>query len=152
MKKIILSVAFLGLIGVINANAQSTTTEQPAASQQPAQQTPQQPQQPTQDPANTTTNPGTTTDAPAAGATTNDAAATAPATTGTTEEVKTPVKVDELPEGIKTTLKSDAVKEYTAVDASLVKAGGAEYYIINLKKGDDLRFVKLDKDGRPVKQ
>ncbi|MCC8409253.1 hypothetical protein LJ707_09935 [Mucilaginibacter sp. UR6-1] len=129
MKKIILSVAFLGLIGVVNANAQNTTTQQPAASQQqPAQQTQQ--------------------DSTSAGA----AGTNATAATGTTQEVKTPVKVEELPEAIKTTLKSDAVKEYTAVDASLVKSGAAEYYIINLKKGDDLRFVKLDKDGRPVKQ
>lgn len=130
MKKIILSVAFLGLIGVVNANAQNTSTTQPAASQQqPAQQTQQ--------------------DSTATGA--NGAAATATAG-ATAQEVKTPVKVEELPEAVKTTLKSDAVKEYTAVDASLVKAGTAEYYIINLKKGDDLRFVKLDKDGRPVKQ
>ncbi|MCD8739219.1 hypothetical protein LT679_01280 [Mucilaginibacter roseus] len=129
MKKIILSVAFLGLIGVVNANAQNTSTTQPAASQQqPAQQTQQ--------------------DSTAAGA---NGAATATAG-ATAQEVKTPVKVEELPEAIKTTLKSDAVKEYTAVDASLVKAGTSEYYIINLKKGDDLRFVKLDKDGRPVKQ
>lgn len=127
MKKIILSVAFLGLIGVVNANAQNTTTQQPAASQQ----------QTTQQPAQDSTSTG------AAAATTG---------TATAQEVKTPVKVEELPEGIKTTLKSDAVKEYTAVDASLVKSGAAEYYIINLKKGDDLRFVKLDKDGRPVKQ
>lgn len=129
MKKIILSVAFLGLIGVVNANAQNTTATQPAASQQTTQQTQQ--------------------DSTSAGAA---AANTTAATTGTTQEVKTPVKVEELPEAIKTTLKSDAVKEYTAVDASLVKSGTSEYYVINLKKGDDLRFVKLDKDGRPVKQ
>ncbi len=93
-----------------------------------------------------------TTPATDSAATNNTAATTGASTTLTTKDsTSTPVKVEELPAAVATTLKSDAVKEYTVTDAVLVKTATKEYYIINLKKGEDARFVRLDKDGRPVK-
>ncbi len=139
MKKIILSAAFIALLGGASiVKAQSTepvsgNTSTPGV------------QPPSTSPSNGATqpgisNPGTPATTPA---TTSGAAGAA--------ESKTAVKIDELPEAVKTTLKSDAVKDWTAVDAVSVKGATGEYYQINLKKGDDLRFVRLDKDGRPVK-
>lgn len=64
---------------------------------------------------------------------------------------RTPVQVTDLPEPVKATLASDAVKEWTPTTASLVKdAKGNEYYHIDVKKGEETKFIKLNKDGRPV--
>ncbi|RVU02823.1 hypothetical protein EOD41_02480 [Mucilaginibacter limnophilus] len=116
MKKIILSAAFVALLGGLSqVKAQTTATD--TASKTAATST------------TTTTTTATTSQ----------------------DSTSTPVKIEELPAGVATTLKSDAVKEYTPTDAVLVKTATKEYYIVNLKKGDTVRFVKLDKDGRPVK-
>ncbi len=64
--------------------------------------------------------------------------------------VKTPVKLEELPEPVTTALKSDAYKGWTATEAWLVKEGTAEYYLINVKKEAETGSVKIDKDGKPV--
>jgi hypothetical protein len=63
---------------------------------------------------------------------------------------KTPVKLEELPAPVKTTLQTDPVKQWTPTAASLVKTGTAEYYEISVKKGTDERFIRLDKDGKIV--
>ncbi|RYY37077.1 MAG: hypothetical protein EOP46_04000 [Sphingobacteriaceae bacterium] len=123
MKKIILSAAFVALLGGLSQVKAQTTTTAPA------------------DTTGTTTAPATTTP---------PATAAAPAT-ASQDSTTTPVKIEELPAGVSATLKSDAVKEYTPTDAVLVKSATKEYYIINVKKGEESRFVKLDKDGRPVK-
>jgi glucose/arabinose dehydrogenase len=122
MKKIILSAAFVALLGGLSQVKAQTTA-------------------PATDAAGTATT--TTTTAPATAA--------APAATASQDSTTTPVKIEELPAGVSATLKSDAVKEYTPTDAVLVKSATKEYYIINVKKGEESRFVKLDKDGRPVK-
>ncbi len=128
MKKIILSAAFIALLGGVSAVKAQTTEPTNTA---PSTTAPS---------ANPSTQPPVT--SPGTPATTPDAAAA---------ESKVAVKIDELPEAVKTTLKSDAVKEWTPVDASSVKGADGEYYQINLKKGEESRFVRLDKDGRPVK-
>ncbi len=64
--------------------------------------------------------------------------------------VKTPVKLEELPEPVATALKSDAYKGWTATEAWSVKEGTAEYYLINVKKEAETGSVKIDKDGKPV--
>ncbi|KQR72152.1 hypothetical protein [Pedobacter sp. Leaf176] len=64
--------------------------------------------------------------------------------------VKTPVKLEELPEPVTTALKSDAYKGWTAAEAWSVKEGTKEYYLINVKKEAETGSVKIDKDGKPV--
>jgi uncharacterized membrane protein YkoI len=77
------------------------------------------------------------------------------ATTITTETVaktteKTPVKKEDLPEGVVKTLASDAYKTWEFTDASLVKEKDTEYYEINLKQAEKTTQVKLNKDGKIV--
>lgn len=65
---------------------------------------------------------------------------------------KTPVEIIALPEPVKATLASDAVKDWIPTAAFLVKdSKGNEYYHIDVKKADETKFIKLDKDGKPVK-
>ncbi|TCD10895.1 hypothetical protein EZ449_08445 [Pedobacter frigidisoli] len=64
--------------------------------------------------------------------------------------VKTPIKLEELPEAVATTLKSDAYKGWTPTEAWSVKEGTKEYYQINIKKEAETGSVKIDKDGKPV--
>ncbi len=65
--------------------------------------------------------------------------------------VKTPVKLEELPEAVKTTLKNDAYKAWTATGAFHVKESATkEYYLIDVKKEQEAGSIKLDKDGKPV--
>ena len=64
--------------------------------------------------------------------------------------IKTPVKLEELPEPVTTALKSDAYKGWTATEAWSVKEGTKEYYLINVKKEAETGSVKIDKDGKPV--
>ncbi|MFC3561676.1 hypothetical protein [Pedobacter jamesrossensis] len=64
--------------------------------------------------------------------------------------VKTPVKLEELPEPVTTALKSDAYKGWTATEAWAAKEGTKEYYIINVKKEAETGSLKIDKDGKPV--
>lgn len=65
---------------------------------------------------------------------------------------KTPVKLEELPDSVKTTLKSEQIKEWLPTTAFLVKTTtGVEYYQINVKKGEETAFLKIGKDGKIVK-
>lgn len=65
---------------------------------------------------------------------------------------KTPIKLEDLPEGIKTTLASEPYKAWTATAAFLVKDEKAkkEWYQIDVKKEQETGSIKLDKDGKPV--
>lgn len=63
---------------------------------------------------------------------------------------KTPVKLDELPPAVKTTLTADPVKQWTPTEAFLVKSGSTEYYEITVKKDTQTQVIKLDKDGKMV--
>jgi len=67
------------------------------------------------------------------------------------QDEKKPVKVEELPDAVKATLASDDYKEWQAEKAYWVKpATGDEYYEVELKKGDEAKTVKMDKDGKVV--
>ena len=79
--------------------------------------------------------------------------AAAAQTTTAAQDNKTPVKVEELPEAVKTVLSSDAsLKEWTPTTAFLVKEGeGKEYYAIEMQKGQEKGAIKLDKEGNQVK-
>jgi hypothetical protein len=64
---------------------------------------------------------------------------------------RTPVQIADLPAPVKATLASDAVKEWVPSAAYLVKdAKGTEYYHIDVKKGEEAKFIKLTADGKPV--
>lgn len=64
---------------------------------------------------------------------------------------RTPVKLEDLPDPVKSALQSEPLKSWTPTAAYLVKtAEGAEYYQINLKREEEEGSVKIDKDGKPV--
>lgn len=61
---------------------------------------------------------------------------------------KVPVKLEELPAPVTTTLKADAYKDWTPTAAFLVtNADKTQYYHIDVKKGADVAFIKITKDG-----
>jgi hypothetical protein len=65
---------------------------------------------------------------------------------------KTQVKVDELPDAVKTTLKSDTYKEYTPSTAYLVVgADKKEWYQVDMSnKEGQTGSLKVGKDGTVV--
>lgn len=80
-------------------------------------------------------------------------AETAPTETTTTAQdssSSTPVKLEDLPEAVKTTLTSDAYKAWTATEAYLVNENGNEYYQINVMKEEEKGSVKIKADGTPA--
>ncbi|SDZ93465.1 hypothetical protein [Pedobacter hartonius] len=61
---------------------------------------------------------------------------------------KVPVKLEELPAPVTTTLKADAYKEWAPTAAFLVtNADKTTYYHIDVKKGTEVAFIKINKDG-----
>ncbi len=61
---------------------------------------------------------------------------------------KVPVKLEELPAPVTTTLKADAYKDWTPTTAFLVtNADKTQYYQIDVKKGTEVAFIKITKDG-----
>lgn len=72
--------------------------------------------------------------------------------TATTQDstTTTPVKLEELPDAVKTTLASDAYKAWTPTEAFLVKEQGKEYYQINVTKEEEKGSVKINADGTPA--
>ncbi|MXV51884.1 hypothetical protein GS399_12940 [Pedobacter sp. HMF7647] len=63
---------------------------------------------------------------------------------------KATVKLTDLPEAVKTTLTSDEFKEWIPSAAFLVKSKDAEYYEVQVTKGQETKAVKIDKYGKPV--
>ncbi|MBB2145877.1 hypothetical protein GM921_10295 [Pedobacter sp. LMG 31464] len=64
--------------------------------------------------------------------------------------IKTPIKLEELPDAIKTVLGSEPYKLWTPTAAFTVKDGKKEYYQIDVKKEQEVGSLKLDKEGKPV--
>jgi len=61
---------------------------------------------------------------------------------------KVPVKIEELPAPVTTTLKADAYKDWAPTAAFLVtNADKSQYYHIDVKKGTEVAFIKINKDG-----
>jgi len=61
---------------------------------------------------------------------------------------KVPVKLEELPAPVTTTLKADAYKEWIPTTAFLVtNADKTQFYQIDVKKGTEVAFIKITKDG-----
>lgn len=64
------------------------------------------------------------------------------------DSAKVPVKLEELPAPVQTTLKADAYKEWTPTTAFMItNSDHTVYYQVNVKKGADLAFLKVGKDG-----
>jgi len=61
---------------------------------------------------------------------------------------KVPVKLEELPAPVTTTLKADAYKEWSPTTAFLVtNPDKTQYYHIDVKKGTEVAFIKINKEG-----
>ena len=71
---------------------------------------------------------------------------TRPSTVQAVEKVK--IKPEQLPEAVKTTLKGDDYKGWTAYTAyhDTVK----NYYEVELRKGSETKSLKFDADGKKV--
>lgn len=74
-----------------------------------------------------------------------------PLTTNTVVTVvaqeETPVKPEDLPAGIKTTLAGDEYKDWSILTAHKTTKDGVEVYKINVKKGEETRLLKFKADG-----
>lgn len=64
--------------------------------------------------------------------------------------IKTPIKLEELPEAITAILKTDPYKAWTPTAAFSVKDGQKEYFQVDVKKEEETASLKFDKDGKPV--
>ncbi|WP_367865878.1 hypothetical protein [Pedobacter sp. WC2423] len=61
---------------------------------------------------------------------------------------KVPVKLEELPAPVTTTLKADAYKDWKPTTAFLVTAADkSQFYQIDVTKGTEKAFIKINKDG-----
>lgn len=61
---------------------------------------------------------------------------------------KVPVKLEQLPAPVTTTLKADAYKDWTPTTAFLVTAADkSQFYQIDVTKGTEKAFIKINKDG-----
>lgn len=67
------------------------------------------------------------------------------------KEEKVAVKTEDLPEGIKKTIKSDEFSGWTVKKAYLVtEPDKPQYYELQVANGSQSARVKLDKDGKNV--
>jgi len=82
--------------------------------------------------------------------TTQQAPATEAAPQATATEEKTEVQLTDLPDAVKTTLSADIFKEWVPSTAYSVKADNKEHYLIEVKKGEELRSIKIGADGKVV--
>jgi len=61
---------------------------------------------------------------------------------------KTPVKLEELPDAVKTTLKGDKYKDWAPAAAFLITAADKkEWYQVDLTKEGQTASLKIGKDG-----
>jgi hypothetical protein len=64
--------------------------------------------------------------------------------------VKTPIKLEELPEAIKTILKTDPYKNWTPTAAFSVKDGDKSYFQVDVKKEEEVGSLKFTAEGKPI--
>jgi opacity protein-like surface antigen len=67
----------------------------------------------------------------------------------TADETRTQVDINALPEGVKQALASDQYKDWQLATAWYIKST-AEYYVLEMKKGEEKTTLKLNKDGKPA--
>jgi hypothetical protein len=63
---------------------------------------------------------------------------------------KTPLKLEALPNPVKTVLSSDVFKTWIPSTAFAVTAGTTQYYEVDVKKGTETKALKFDKDGKII--
>lgn len=64
---------------------------------------------------------------------------------------KVPVKLEELPDAVKATLKSDKYKDWTPTGAFLITAADkSSWYQVDVKKGEETSSLKIGKDGAVI--
>ena len=64
--------------------------------------------------------------------------------------VKTPIKIEELPEAVKATLKTETYKLWVPTTAFSVKDGDKSYYQVDVKKEEETASLKFDAEGKPI--
>jgi len=64
--------------------------------------------------------------------------------------IKTPIKLEELPEAIKTVLATEPYSKWTPTAAFTVKDGEKAYFQVDVKKEEQVGSLKFDKEGKPV--
>lgn len=82
--------------------------------------------------------------------TTTQAPATETAPQAATAEERAEVQLTNLPDAVKNTLSADIFKEWVPSTAYSVKADNKEHYLIEVKKGEELRSIKIGEDGKVV--
>lgn len=65
------------------------------------------------------------------------------------QDEKRLVNVNALPEAVKNTLSGEAYAGWVVTAAFLVK-GAAEYYEIELKRGEETTTLRLNHNGQPI--
>ncbi len=63
---------------------------------------------------------------------------------------KTPIKLESLPDPIKSVLATDIFKTWVPSTAFSVTAGTTQYYEVDVKKGTETKALKFDKDGKVI--
>lgn len=64
---------------------------------------------------------------------------------------KVAVELENLPDSVKSTLQSEPIKAWTPVEAFLItNPDKTSYYLINVKKEEEIGSLKIDKDGKII--
>lgn len=67
------------------------------------------------------------------------------------QQEKTAIKLEELPDAVKTTLSGEEYTSWTPTAAFVVTSGeGVKYYEVSLKKEDEVKVVNLGEDGKVI--
>lgn len=68
-----------------------------------------------------------------------------------TQQEKAPIKLEELPDAVKTTLSGEQFTGWIPSEAFVVTPEeGVKYFEVTLKKGDEAKVVNLSEDGKVV--
>jgi hypothetical protein len=69
----------------------------------------------------------------------------------TTQQEKTAVKLEDLPDAVKATLSGDKYAEWVPSEASVVTTqGGVKHFEVTLKKDDEVKVINLGEDGKKI--
>jgi hypothetical protein len=67
------------------------------------------------------------------------------------QQEKTPIKLEELPDAVKTTLSGEQFTDWAPTEAFVVTPEeGAKYFEVTLKKGEEVKVVNLAEDGKVI--
>lgn len=69
----------------------------------------------------------------------------------TVQEEKTPLKIEELPDAVKTTLSGEQYIGWAPTQAfTVTPEDGPKYFQVTIKKDDETKIVNLQEDGREI--